>query len=144
MAETKDQIAAQRDALRDQVAKLEGDLEHARGQLAAAGASPARVTFPARPAFGLSEGERQALELEGVTNSPFDGKRIYADEHGVDVVTEAGRRRLAEARRDTPRREGIEGVDYVYPSVAPGVLASDAPVRGAVPADQVDDDLVDE
>lgn len=130
MAETKDEIAAQRDQLR-------AENEQLRGQLVElAGRSPARVTFPARPAFGLSEGERQDLELHGVTSSPFDGSRILASDYDVDVLTVAGRKRLADeqARRAAAgdARAAVEGVDYVYPSVAPGVLADDAPVRGAV------------
>lgn len=128
MADTKADLEAR-------VAALEADNERLRDQVAAAGASPARVTFPTRPAFGLSEGERQALEVEGVTNSPFTGERLLASDHGVDVITDAGRARLAKAQAGAGRggdREGIEGVDYVYPSASPGVLADDAPVRGAV------------
>ena len=44
----------------------------------------------------LSEGERQELERHGVTNSPFDGRRITIDEareyleesgqHGVEIA----------------------------------------------------------
>lgn len=133
---------------------LRAELEQARGQLvdlqANAGASTARVTFPARPQYRsgttLSEGERADLELYGVARDPFTGGQILASDHGVDVKTKEGRANLAraQARPDRDPRPAREGVDFVYPSVAPGVLADDAPVRGgtAVLPDAVDTEQV--
>lgn len=128
--------------LERRLAAAEAELELTRGQLAearaTAGGSTARVTFPGRPNFRggttLSEGERQDLEINGVAADSSGGGLLLASDHGVDVKTEDGRKRLEaeQARQDAGKREGIEGVDYVYPSVAPGVLADDAPVRGAV------------
>jgi len=34
---------------------------------------------PEAPSFGLSEGERQDLEANGVTTSPFTGERVEGD-----------------------------------------------------------------
>lgn len=127
--------------LEARLAATQRELELARGQLAearAGAASPALVTFAGRPQFRngtqLSEGERQALEINGVVSDPHGGGLLLASDFGVEVITEGGRKALEreQQRRETPARAGIPGVDYVYPSVAPGVLAEDAPVRGAV------------
>lgn len=131
---TKAAVEAERDRLAAEVQRLQGELTEARAGAPAGAASPARVTFAGRPAFGLSEGERQDLEINGVAADPHGGGQILASDHGVEVKTEGGRERLANAEKAREPRKGIEGVDYVYPSVAPGVLAEDAPVRGAVQA----------
>jgi hypothetical protein len=117
MSETKEEIAAERDALR-------AENENLRGQLAAAGAvRPA----PAEHRFVLSEGARQELEMTGVTNV---GGRLRTrdevlamlddDQAGVEIAEPP----LEQARTSPQLREaaGVEGVDFVYPSVAPGVL----------------------
>ena len=135
MSETKDDIAAERDQLRAQLEAAQAENEGLRGQLATAGAntSPARVTFVDRPPYPLSEGERQALITEGVISSPFNGRQMLASDYDLEVTTDAGRERLAAVQaKSEGDRQGIRGVDYVYPSVAPGVLADDAPVRGGI------------
>lgn len=38
-----------------------------------------RVRHPQQPSFGLSEGERQELEQNGSTTSPWTGRRIEGD-----------------------------------------------------------------
>lgn len=141
--------------LERQLAAAQEDLERTRGQLAEAraataapvgAASPAQQTFVVgRPEFRggtkLSEGERQALEISGVVADPHGGGQLLASDYDIEVKTEDGRRALAAAEHDRAalgdaekaHRQGVRGVDFVYPSVAPGVLAPDAAVRGAQP-----------
>lgn len=131
-------------------ADLQAENERLRAQLAAGGSGLTRVTFPARPAFRgdteLSEGERQDLEINGVTNSPFDGRRLLASDFGIEPTTDWGRENLRreQERRERERGEGIEGVDYIYPSIRPGVLAPEAQTRGAVVETAVPDDTAGE
>ncbi|SCF22654.1 hypothetical protein [Micromonospora mirobrigensis] len=126
MSETKDEIAAERDQLR-------AENEQLRGQLTTAGVPRLENEAAPRRPF-LSEGERQELETYGVTNSPFTGQRLQADEVRAELATsddqqgvEIGEAAPGLAREVPPTRERtpIEGVDYVWPSVAPGVLADD-------------------
>lgn len=117
MAETKDDIAAERDALREENNRL-------KAQLAAAGGS----TQPYAPAqtFQLSEGDRQELAANGVVN--VAGRMRTADEvramlpenqAGVDLGTAV----VPDHIRPVGREPGATpGVDYVYPSVAPGQI----------------------
>jgi hypothetical protein len=104
----------------DELARLRAENERLRGQLAASGAdnrlSQNRATRPF-----LSEGERQDLELNGVTNSPFTGERLTAQGEGVETVRDPQTAALPPVRT-TGDRPGVEGFDFVYPSVAPGVL----------------------
>jgi len=142
MAETKEEIAAERDQLRAELERTQGELAAAR----AGGASQARVTMVGRPEFGLSEGERQALEANGVANSAFDGRLLLADDYGIEVKTDLARRNIEHAREAAAKANAgtgaIWGVDFVYPSVAPGVLDPEAvqrgDVRGAQPASAVE------
>jgi len=115
MAETKDEIAAERDRLRQ-------ENENLRGQLAASGAG--RAYQPAAQ-FILSEGNRQELLTYGATT--IGGRRVTRDE--VEQAT-AGNSRYANVDlgdTDPPaalpggrQSMAVPGVDYVYPSVAPG------------------------
>lgn len=103
--QTKAEIAAERDALADQVAEL-------RDQVAAAGA-PAAPYKPFRP--HLSEGERQDLIARGVTNSPFTGEQITATSEGVEPATEPARRadkRANDAAGDVDR-DDVVGLDRI-------------------------------
>lgn len=120
MAETKDDIAAERDALREENDRL-------KAQLAATGTG-ARVVAP-RQTFQLSEGDRQELVARGAVNvgGVLLGRddvraRLGEGQQGVDLgdgpVDPAVQRVLAQ-RRDGA---GVAGVDYVYPSVAPGQI----------------------
>ena len=96
------------------------------------------VTLADVPRDFLSEGDRQALEINGVVNRATDGRRLLASEFGIEVKTEAGRENLRRAQAETPQeRDGIRGVDFVYPSIARGVLDPNAAVRGAQPASAV-------
>ena len=132
---TKAAVEAQRDALQAQVERLQGELASAR----AGGASPALVTLAAPDPNFLCEGDRQALEINGVVNSATTGRQLLASDFDITVKTEQGRETLRRAQAQTAQeREGIRGVDFVYPSVARGVLAADAPVRGAQPASAVE------
>lgn len=120
MSELKDEIAAERDALREENQRL-------RAQLTAAG-SPAGAYQPAQR-FQLSEGDRQELETYGVVN--IRGRRMTREQ----VLAELG-----DDQQDVPIGEpdpaldrsgdlagqrpnaGIPGVDFIYPSVAPGLI----------------------
>jgi hypothetical protein len=120
MTELKDDIAAERDELR-------AENERLRAQLAAAGGSP-RAYQPAQQ-FQLSEGDRQELVTRGVVT--INGRRMTRedveneldeDQRGVDLgdadPVDAGAPGVGE-------RSAIRGVDYVYPSVAPGLIDPD-------------------
>lgn len=61
---------------------------------AAAAPSPS-----ARPAFGLTEGERADLQLHGVTRGAFGDGLLYADDYGIEPITPAGREKLEKHRR---------------------------------------------
>jgi hypothetical protein len=117
MSETKDGIAAERDALR-------AENENLRGQLAAAGARPRGQV---RHEFLLSEGERAEIEAFGVAN--IGGVRMTREQ----VAAKLGDRQrdvelgdaepvdaAAHAARTT--RTAVEGVDFIYPSVEPGLI----------------------
>lgn len=119
MSETKDQIAAERDQLR-------AENENLRGQLSAAGAG--RAYQPAAQ-FILSEGNRQELLQHGVTT--IGGRRATREQ-----VAEATRGNPTYANVDLGDRDpdpqpagrpvaGVPGVDFVYPSVAPGLIDPD-------------------
>lgn len=135
---TKEALAARNDALVSENETLRGELAAAR----AGGASPARVTLAAPDPKFLCEGDRQALEVNGVVNSSLTGRQLLASDFGIKVKTEQGQENLRRAQAETSEeRAGIRGVDFVYPSVARGVLAADAPVRGAQPASAVAETL---
>lgn len=115
MAETKDEIAAERDALREENERL-------RAQLAAAG-RPAGVATP-RHTFQLSEGDRQELASRGAVN--VNGRLMTR----TDVERELGPDQANVDLGDAPapqlppetQRSAVRGVDYVYPSVRPGEI----------------------
>jgi hypothetical protein len=115
MAETKDDIAAERDKLREENNRL-------KAQLAAAGGSV--QPYAPQQTFQLSEGDRQELAARGVVN--VGGRMRTAAEV---------REMLPDSQRDVDlgdapvpnlpagREQGATpGVDYVYPSVAPGQI----------------------
>lgn len=117
MAETKEDIAAERDTLREENDRL-------KAQLAAAG-RPAGAT-QAQHQFVLSEGARQDLIASGVTN--IDGVRrtapevqamLGADQQNVDLGDTEPVDGLGS---DPVKRSSIRGFDYVYPSVEAGYI----------------------
>lgn len=120
MAETKDQISEERDGLREENRRL-------RAQLTAAGRTPGVAA--AQHTFQLSEGDRQELETYGVVN--IGGRRMTRE----DVLERLGADQqnvpIDEPSPDLDRRNdvagqrpnaGIPGVDFIYPSVAPGLI----------------------
>lgn len=117
MTELKEDIAAERDRLRE-------ENENLRGQLAAAGARPAGTR---RVEFQLSEGERQELLAHGVVN--VGGVRMTREdveerlgEHqdGIDLGDAEPVDAALAAERGP--RGAIRGVDFIYPSVRPGEI----------------------
>lgn len=133
MAETKAELEARN-------AELEAENERLRGQLATAGAGQ-RVTQAQPRQPWLSEGERQELEAYGHTSSPFTGRTVTTDEAREahpDVDIADAKPGAVKAAGPAPRRIKAprEGVDYVYPSVAPGQLAPEfGGPAAAVPVD---------
>jgi hypothetical protein len=122
MSETKDDIAAERDALREENRRLSA-------QLVAAGRPAAGAYRPAAE-FQLSEGDRQELQIYGVAN--IGGRLRTIDEvrgmlgekqQGVELTDPpAATDRRLELHQTEVERAGIRGFDYVYPSVAPGQI----------------------
>lgn len=116
MAETKDDIAAERDRLRAENDRL-------KGQLAAAGA--AQGAYRPQQQFMLSEGDRQELALHGVVN--VGGRLLTRDEVAAKLSWEQRGLDLGDAEPipgtvQAPRTSAVEGVDFIYPSVAPGLI----------------------
>lgn len=119
---TKEEIAAERDALR-------AENENLRGQLAAAGAARPGVQAPVQHTFQLSEGDRQQLEITGVIN--VGGKLLTKaevvkllgkDQKNVPIADAPAATRVDPDKLPDRTGKGVEGVDYVYPSVARGEI----------------------
>lgn len=117
MAETKDDIAAERDMLRARVQELEA-------QQPAAG----RVVAPAQT-FQLSEGARQDLVANGVVNvagrlrTRDEVAGMLGDDQAAAKLGDAPIAPAVLAALGQQRAQGsTPGVDFVYPSVAPGEL----------------------
>jgi hypothetical protein len=119
MAETKEDIAAERDALR-------AENENLRGQLAAAGASRPGMAAPVQHEFTLSQGQLSDLEAFGVTN--VGGRQVTTDDvRGMLTGKQSGLQIADASAPVTPipvreRQAAVPGVDFVYPSVAPGEI----------------------
>lgn len=118
MAETKDDIARDRDQLRAENDAL-------RAQLTAVGGG--RVAA-AQHTFQLSEGARQELVQNGVVN--VNGRMMTADEvrgvlgddqEDIDLGDAKVPANLDQLRGGRPAST-VRGVDFVYPSVAPGQI----------------------
>lgn len=140
MAETKDEIAAERE-------KLRADNQRLREQLNAAG-------HPGAPAaqhrFLLSEGERQELEIYGVVAK--DGvvltreevlDRLGDDQAGIEIgEPTAGNDKRAAVLAQRRQGGNVRGVDFVYPSVTRGgidpAVAGTPGINGPA-ADQLSD-----
>jgi hypothetical protein len=116
MTELKEDIAAERDQLRQENNRL-------RAQLAAAGAAP-RGYAPAQT-FQLSEGDRQELAARGIVN--VGGRMRTAEEVREMLGDDQQGVELGDAEPPAGMAGGrdagsVAGVDYVYPSVAPGQI----------------------
>jgi hypothetical protein len=105
-------------------ARLQAENENLRGQLAAAGAARG-VQAPVQHTFVLSEGQRQELAMHG--NVLIDGRYRTADE--VDAMLGSDQSavplEVPDQVRQLPKeatRSAVAGVDFIYPSVAPGQL----------------------
>jgi len=126
MAETKDDIAAERDALKAENEQLKARLAEASS--AAAELAPARGYAPAQT-FQLSEGDRQELIAHGVVNvggvaMTRDDVRakLGDDQQNVDLGTAEIDPATAAAMQQHRPQGAQPGVDFVYPSVAPGQI----------------------
>lgn len=66
----------------DELGRLRRENAELRRQLAEANArlTPTKRPKPERPSFGLSEGERADIEMNGQTTSPFTGERLDEDD----------------------------------------------------------------
>lgn len=115
MPETKEDIAAERDLLREEVTRLQGQLE-----------AVGRPVGPVAPVhtFELSEGDRQELVIHGQVNI---GGRMRSREEIKSMLGDK-QRNVDLGQADPPAaptevgRQGVPGVDFVYPSVEPGYL----------------------
>ena len=119
MAELKEDIERERDALRE-------ENENLRGQLAAAGAARPGLAAPVQHRFELSQGQLADLESFGVTN--VGGRQVTTDEvrgmltgnqSGLQIADASAPVAVAPVRE---RQAAVPGVDFVYPSVAPGQI----------------------
>jgi len=97
---TKDELEQQLEQAHERIAELE---EQAAATERDATSTGAKRPTPQRPDYGLSEGERQALELEGVTTSPFTGEQLDAHTEGVEPTNPVARRRAERAHLETER-----------------------------------------
>lgn len=118
MAETKDEIAAERDQLREENNRL-------KAQLAAAGQQASRPGAQAPQHLFLSEGDRQELETTGRVN--LGGRLMNAEQVRAELaggpqagVEIAEPKHPVQVPADQPEQPPIRGFNYVYPSVAPG------------------------
>lgn len=118
MAETKEDIAAERDLLREENEQL-------RSQLTQATAAPTAAPYAPSARFVLSEGDRQELVQHGQVN--INGRMRTADEvrsmldddqRGIDL----GSAKPPVQPTALQERGAVRGVDYVWPSVAPGEI----------------------
>lgn len=121
MAENKDEIAADRDRLRKENNALRAQLDQAGRP---AGYQP-------QQRFQLSEGDRQELEVRGVVNiggrlmtkADVEHAMAAAGQRGVEIADAPDDTRISDATlKDLDRGPGVRGIDYVYPSVAPGFI----------------------
>jgi hypothetical protein len=122
MAETKEEIAADRDRLAAENTAL-------KAQLAAAG-RPGVAS--AQHTFQLSEGDRQELEIRGVVNiggrlmTKADVVKAMRDadagQEGVEIADAPEGTRIEPTRLGDLSGPGVRGVDFVYPSVERGKI----------------------
>lgn len=139
MAQTKEEIAADRQRLLEENARL-------RAQLTAAGRSP--VAAPEHT-FMLSEGDRQDLELHGgvsiggryMTAAEVRAAMAEADvQHGVPISEPE----VAPAGQPAPAKPAnVRGFDYVYPSVAHGYIDPAVAGTPGINGPAYSDDLTD-
>ena len=102
MAPTKDELEQENQQLRDRVAELE------QGQ--AVTANP--VPKPVRPDFGLSAGEVDDLQTQGVTVSPFTGELLTATREGIEPLNPAA---IARDKKETDRLDRAESATGSVP-----------------------------
>lgn len=112
-----DEITADRD-------RLQAENENLRGQLAAASV-PARGPAAAQHTFVLTEGARQELISQGYT--VVNGRPMSRAQVVDALGDKAGAYDLGTTDPDHTMpvdkpRTAIRGFDFVYPSVAPGVI----------------------
>lgn len=147
MAQTKDEIAADRDRLAQENVALK-----ARLAVSGRGVAPS-----AQHVFRLSEGDRQELEIRGVvaingrlmTKAEVEEAMAAAGQRGVKIKDAPAETAVPVTATTPGRGKGIEGVDYIYPSVergkidpavagTPGISGPPADASPTAPAADVD------
>lgn len=114
--------------LADQLVAAQRENGQLKAKLAAAGRpagnGPAYV-------FQLSEGDRQELELHGVISGPGGRLMTKADvveamanagQEGVEIADAPDATRIDPATLAARTGPGVEGVDFIYPSVERGKI----------------------
>ena len=113
MAQTKEQLQKENEALRAQLAAVGGG----------------RVAAPAHT-FQLSEGDRQDLELYGVINyggrqltkADVEAEMAKAGQRGVEIADAPDATRVQVDPARMAAGPGQRGIDFVYPSVERGLI----------------------
>jgi hypothetical protein len=122
MSETKEQVTEERDMLRAEVDRLNTE----NGRLRAATAVPTAAAGAVQHQFFLTEGARQELELNG--NAVINGRMMTIDQVRAELSPEQSQIQIDGPPEDRPMPAGgrpasaTPGVDFVYPSVAPGLI----------------------
>ena len=119
-------FAAEAESLRAELDAARAERDELKAQLFNLG-GPVRTPIVPVHRFAVSEGERQELEMYGVAT--VNGRLMSTEEVrkaaaavGLAIVIKDA---APELKRELPvrvEREGVYGVDYVYPSVAPGLI----------------------
>jgi hypothetical protein len=146
-AETKEEIAAERDALREANNNLTHEVSRLRAQLGATGGRPG---YQPQQQFVLSEGDRQELVMHG--NANIGGQlRSRAEVTEMLGDNQSGVELGDGPVRKVPgggERQGVYGVDYVYPSVEPGkidpAVAGTPGINGPAADEPAADDVQDD
>lgn len=125
MAETKEQLEAERDKLRADLDAKTAEVENLRGQLAASGANRPGVA-PVQHQFVLNQAQLMELEstgftlVDGVQTSAADVRKMLGkDQRGITINEPKTPITPIPVRE---RQAAVPGVDFVYPSVAPGQI----------------------